>query len=196
MKSYCSTHYINYETGRSCPECRKDEMERSNQEIIDSLSALADSRAESAEEIKQAIEDSAYKYTNPGDYECPHCGLVSLKYCKSRCPMCHADIEGSYWDAVIKRAKEAAEREALRKKEEAAKVREQEEQDRAEERRRENARRKANGDLFCIFGVLLFLASAVMLLITIVRVVLEIVGFLFLAFCQSWTDLFHFLFYM
>ncbi|MGZ8842789.1 MAG: hypothetical protein ACXW18_03950 [Pyrinomonadaceae bacterium] len=47
---------------------------------------------------------------NPGDYDCPHCKYRSLRSGASRCPLCHGEIGGDYWNAVRAQEQAAAER--------------------------------------------------------------------------------------
>jgi hypothetical protein len=92
--SYCQTHgrfddYFN----RGCPQCKFAE-----------------------EELRNAVEQAAYTSANPGDYDCPLCKYRSLREGASRCPLCHGEIKGDYWNAVWAKKKVDAEAAAERKR--------------------------------------------------------------------------------
>ncbi|MDP3763910.1 MAG: hypothetical protein Q8Q92_04735 [bacterium] len=106
----CSEHGIEY--NGVCPACRDEKAEEDRQSIIEGLSELAETRAEQAEEVKQSLEDVAYKQANPGDYQCPECLFITLKRGASRCPMCRSSIPREYWERVAEQERIQAERAA------------------------------------------------------------------------------------
>jgi uncharacterized Zn finger protein (UPF0148 family) len=71
------------------------------------------------DELKTEVSHAAYKAANPGDHECPHCGYVTLKAGKSRCPICRGEVGREYWNAEAKR-QEGREAAAVLAKQEAA----------------------------------------------------------------------------
>lgn len=82
----------NYNDG--CPECQYAES-REEQDRL---------------EMKESLSAIAYRRTNPGDYDCPHCKYKSLKSQASRCPLCHGEIRTEYWNVVAARERAEAER--------------------------------------------------------------------------------------
>ena len=56
------------------------------------------------------MRESDYRRANPGDDACPHCNYISLKRAASRCPLCHGEIGGDYWNAIQFEEKADAER--------------------------------------------------------------------------------------
>lgn len=103
--SYCSTHGIEY-SGYNCPRCEAQERHNEAQERHRELLHATE---ESLEETVDALLNSDYRRANPGDYPCPHCRYISLKNYASRCPLCHGEIGGNYWNAVRKVEKDEAE---------------------------------------------------------------------------------------
>lgn len=107
MSHYCHIHgeYPEYRDG--CPDCQtaEDRAESNRAEMLDRLST------------------AEYKRANPGDFQCPSCRYKTLLRQASRCPMCHATIEGQYWadvESAEKRKEKARARvEELRRKREA-----------------------------------------------------------------------------
>lgn len=101
---YCHRHgpFDEYEDG--CPKCRDAEKQEvlDRDTIISELSQLRDDAIESA-------STAAYLKNNPGDYECPSCGYITLKYCRNRCPQCQADVPDGYWTPIIERERSRAE---------------------------------------------------------------------------------------
>ena len=72
---YCSKHSISHRSV-DCPRCVNEQR---HEELLE-ISEEADERAqERHEEAIRAMEDSDYKRTNPGDYECPHCKYITLR---------------------------------------------------------------------------------------------------------------------
>jgi len=120
----CSTHNVEY--NNSCPECRHEEIAESQQNLVDGLSELLEARESATEEIKECLEDLAYKQANPGDYRCPECLFITLKRNSRRCPKCLSNISGEYWKETFEKERIKAEQEAIRQKaaaEEAARLR-------------------------------------------------------------------------
>ena len=96
--SYCNIHgrYDNY-FDRGCPDCQNAELG-----------------------LRNAVSEAAYAKANPGDYDCPHCKYRSLRAGASRCPLCHGEIGGDYWNGVRTREQAAAERKRVMEEEAAA----------------------------------------------------------------------------
>jgi len=92
---HCSKHSIHHES-YDCPRCAEEERHEQLLEVA-FLQAKAASGASKA---------SDYKRANPGDYLCPHCRYIALKRWGKRCPLCHGEVESSYWSRLI--AAEAA----------------------------------------------------------------------------------------
>jgi len=71
---------------------------------------LLNSTEEQREKAVDALHNSDYRRANPGDYKCPHCKYITLKYEASRCPLCHGEIESYYWYTIraAEKEKEAA----------------------------------------------------------------------------------------
>ncbi len=90
--------------------------------------------------LRETVAAAAHAQANPGDYDCPHCRYRSLRVNASRCPLCHGEIEGGYWNDVFAREKAEAERKAARLKAEA-----DEERRTAPARAAEEARRVTKG---------------------------------------------------
>lgn len=91
---YCNVHgeYNVYDgSSGGCPDCQYE----------NSLNERA--RSESAVR-------AAYLTNNPGDYECPACKMVSLKYCASRCPKCQADVTSDFWGRIQEQERSERER--------------------------------------------------------------------------------------
>ena len=150
----CYVHGIEY-GGYQCPRCLDDDRhadaERRADEREEDARRRADERAEEArravEDSAQAAMDAAYRIANPGDYECPSCGFVTLKKDRPRCPKCHGEVTTLYWEAVhdrerVEEERRAAERQRYAAEQEAARARAQAEADRlAPIRERERAER-------------------------------------------------------
>jgi ssDNA-binding Zn-finger/Zn-ribbon topoisomerase 1 len=121
---HCETHNLDHKS-YNCPRC--DEEER-HQEIASlarlTLEASIEAALEServAIEAKRTARESDFNRANPGEYACPHCKYISLKFEASRCPLCHGVIKSEYWNPIRRareeqwRAKVAAEEEERRK---------------------------------------------------------------------------------
>ena len=52
-----------------------------------------------------------YDRENPGEYGCPHCRYITLRYRATRCPSCQGEVERYFWDDLD--AREAAAANAL-----------------------------------------------------------------------------------
>lgn len=129
-KDWCSTHQINY-SGPECPMCRNDDMAENirnlSETLSESLSERDSGNAAELEELREQISEMSYNQFNPGIHKCPHCLYKTLNYEASRCPICHAGIDDSYWDKVDRireeeeRLKQEREEADKRAKEEAIK---------------------------------------------------------------------------
>lgn len=101
---YCEKHSLGH-ASYNCPRC---EIEERHQELVD----LHESSI-------QAVRESDYNHKNPGEYECPNCGYITLKYRKSRCCECQGEVKGEYWERVDAAKEAAAERRRAKNKAEA-----------------------------------------------------------------------------
>src|SRR5262249_44780340 len=98
-KNYCSTHGIDY-SSHECPRC---EAEQRHRELLDAQDAASRQATEQHEERLRAIEDANYRRANPGDYQCPNCGYITLRLDFDRCPLCHGSVKAKdpeYWNRV------------------------------------------------------------------------------------------------
>jgi hypothetical protein len=135
---YCRVHghYSEYEDG--CPDCRdwQDRVEADQ------------------DEVKEILSDIAWRTSNPGDYECPHCRYVSLKRDASRCPMCHANPGAEFWQLLREREHDAWQRKKAADAE-AAKIAEASRLAEAEDARRRAKKDAAVNRVFLsVIGVL------------------------------------------
>ena len=100
---YCGKHSLDHES-LFCPRCAAEER---HEELIDQA-------RDGREATVRAMHESDYRRANPGDYECPHCKYISLKWGASRCPLCHGELRSEHWSNVRAAEKAAAERERAR----------------------------------------------------------------------------------
>lgn len=123
---HCYRHEIDHSSS-DCPRClaeqRHEELVDLTREGQDEAARLA---SEQHEEHLRAIEESDYRRANPGDYQCPHCGYITLRLDFDRCPFCRGSVQEKdpeYWTRVHveleRRAKAAAEAAAERQKQKA-----------------------------------------------------------------------------
>jgi hypothetical protein len=105
---YCVKHGLDYRSG-DCPQCVAD---RRHEESLESAVAVVEANIEIAKR-------AAYLQANPGDYECPHCGYITLLRNKPRCPICHGIVGSDYWASVQERETRARAAQAERDKKEA-----------------------------------------------------------------------------
>jgi hypothetical protein len=115
--SYCRIHGHFGDFHEGCPTCRDTE-----------------------EDIKTSLSEIAHASANPGDYECPHCRYISLKWGASRCPLCHGDLRGDHWKNILAAEEASANWEKARKEAQAA-----------ERKRTEPARNAAATKRFAFF---------------------------------------------
>src|SRR3954447_2384605 len=92
----CGYHGVRYRDGGTCPECRKEELDRQHEELLE---AIRDSEPDEID-----YDEVADKINNPGDWECPWCLFYTLQYRAWRCPKCHAqfghEYHQQYWNEV------------------------------------------------------------------------------------------------
>lgn len=90
--AYCRIHGQFDESDGGCSECQEwqSRLEENQNELREELSHLA------------------WKTTNPGDYECPHCRFTSLRRLATRCPTCHGAVGDDYWQPIREREERAA----------------------------------------------------------------------------------------
>ena len=150
---YCTKHgkYLEGWSEGGCPEC-SDEAKQSERDR-ERAACDAEEREEASRRREEAAQERderaaeraderAYLINNPGEYDCPHCMLKSLKRGATRCPKCQGIIEGRSWLEVYAREEKA------RKEREEACLRAEEARLRAEEarvREKEAARKTGHG---------------------------------------------------
>lgn len=118
-KRYCGTHgAYDDEHSNGCPDCREaaERSENENKELLETLNEMSEHTEENARESRKAAERAAYLANNPGDYQCPECKMISLKYLASRCPKCQAGVSDSFWEGIQKKARVEAEKAAEERK--------------------------------------------------------------------------------
>jgi hypothetical protein len=94
---YCRVHgeYNVYDGNLGgCPDCQQ--LERDNIARLDDIAHA---------NVKLAVQ-MVYHTNNPGDYECPACRMISLKYLASRCPLCRSDVNSTFWERIQAREEE------------------------------------------------------------------------------------------
>jgi uncharacterized Zn finger protein (UPF0148 family) len=74
----------------------RDQIEENTQARIAASERASRATADSA----RALERAAYLENNPGDYQCPWCKMVSLKYEALCCPRCRRDVADFYWKEI------------------------------------------------------------------------------------------------
>ncbi|HEX6046081.1 MAG TPA: tetratricopeptide repeat protein [Pyrinomonadaceae bacterium] len=103
---YCALHLVHYGLGTMCPECRREQANAAQQDLIELQREAASQR----EALMDSIREAEHKRLNPGNYQCDACKLTTLLAGASRCPICRADVRPEYWPSV--RAREAIARKA------------------------------------------------------------------------------------
>lgn len=101
--SYCSEHGIQYSSFR-CPRCEADDRAA---RLEDALLDHAQGTQRHAERLEQTLQEqqaaareAAARYSNPGDFVCPHCRFRTLLVGASICVMCRGVIDAAYWKRV------------------------------------------------------------------------------------------------
>lgn len=120
----CSNCLASYDGwGHICPACQRTEAineqqakdaENLREHLGEIEKANIEVQVHLAEKARESTERAAYLSNNPGDYECPACRMISLRYRASRCPKCQSDVSGHFWEDI----REAEKAEEERKKQE------------------------------------------------------------------------------
>ncbi len=177
---HCSSHNIDY--NNTCPECRAEQAETDRQSMIDALSELAENRSGDIDDLRSEIQDLAHKQANPGDYTCPECKFVTLKYEATRCPKCHCAIPLENWSAIraeIKAKAEAAEQRKREAAEKQARDRAYQEAVRKKEQEAERVRQENSDELANIVAIATIVVGVVSLVaIAVVGLILKIVSWI------------------
>jgi rubrerythrin len=136
-----------------CPDCLREaedaqghrermleEAERAREEAQLMREEAAERAEEDRKERRRIAAEAEHKRANPGDYECPNCGYITLKRGRPRCPTCQGTVSPEFWPAIYDAERKIAER---RKAEELLKAEEWERTRPERERQAAEARRKA-----------------------------------------------------
>ncbi len=100
-REYCSRHSVHY-AGSRCLRCEAEDRHR------ELLSATEESMAETV----RAMRESDHRRANPGEYKCPHCLYITLRYEAWRCSQCHGEVGYDYWVPIRAHKLAQAEEEA------------------------------------------------------------------------------------
>jgi len=99
----------------TCSACQ--EAADRHEEFVDTMTAnteaieeAAENRERDLERAAESAERAAYLTNNPGDYGCPACMMISLRYGASCCPKCQRALPGDYWQRIREQERLAAER--------------------------------------------------------------------------------------
>lgn len=105
------------EAEREVIEEQTEALERAAEEALEAAEEEGRSTREAIREASErsasAAVRAAYLNNNPGDYECPNCGRISLKRPFSVCPQCQRNVPADYWDKVREREIKEAEKRAI-----------------------------------------------------------------------------------
>ena len=171
--SRCRIHGTEYNYDDGCPNCRQKE-ENDIEAAYATLSSLNDLGDKTLSSLNNLGEKLSKELKNPGDFECPHCKYVTLKYNATRCPICHGEPGIQYWRDVCERQREeerarVKREDARAKREEAQKIEDEARKTKAREdaaeelriKRIDEERRKRNSAIIvvCVLGVLIFIFS-------------------------------------
>src|SRR4051812_10162690 len=107
--AYCHIHGEHDEDVYGCPDCQREE--RDQRDAREEQSERLREQSEHLEQIAEANAYAAHRLQNPGDFQCPHCMMISLKRGASCCPLCRRDVSKSDWNEIeqcIVQEKEAA----------------------------------------------------------------------------------------
>lgn len=97
-------------------DVRESEVDEEQlQEVVEEIrrerkEASERARMEVQESANRAAERAAYLENNPGDYQCPSCGLKSLTRPFTCCPKCQKNIPLGFWEIIAEQEKLTAER--------------------------------------------------------------------------------------